>query len=135
MKKIEYDSPVHVGFNILEISKFNRYDVFYYVLQPSPKDLQLHYMDHYMDTDSFVLNFSEGNVPDEHMDLSNLEAPIETNSKVSGRFKYELGNRIIEEFIALSPKTYSFKDYPKNNKEKGTKNCKEMLNMKSIIMH
>ena len=104
MKKIEYDSPVHVGVNIL--SKFNMYDVFYYVLQPSPKDLQLHYMDHYMDIDSFVLNFSEGNVPDEHMDLSNLEAPIEINNKVPGKFKHELGSRILEEFIALSPKIY-----------------------------
>ena len=26
-------------------------------------------------------------------------------------------------FIALSPKTYSFKDYPKKIKEKGIKNC------------
>ena len=35
-----------------------------------------------------------------------------------------MGSRIIEEFIALSPKTYGFKDYhPKNIKEKGIKNC------------
>ena len=34
---------------------------------------------------------------------------------------HELGTRIIEEFIALSPKTYSFKNYPKNTKEKGIK--------------
>ena len=30
-------------------------------------------------------------------------------------------SRFIEEFIALSPKTYSFKIYPKNTKEKGIK--------------
>ena len=53
------------------------YDVFYNILQPSPKDLQLHYMD----TDSFVLSFSEGNVNNEHMDLSNLDCPIKTNNK------------------------------------------------------
>ena len=76
-----------------------------------------------MDTDSFVLNCSEGNVPDEHMDLSNLEKPIKTNNKVPGKFKHELGSRIIDEFIALTPKTYSFKDCPKNTKEKGIKNC------------
>ena len=40
------------------------------------------YRAHYMDTDSFVLSFSEGYVPDEHMDLSKLEAPIKTNNKV-----------------------------------------------------
>ena len=59
-KKIEYDSPVYVGVTILEWSKLHMYDVFYNILQPSLKHLQLHYMD----TDSFVLNFSEGKVPD-----------------------------------------------------------------------
>ena len=39
-----------------------------------------------------------------------------------GKFKYALGSRIIEEFIALSPKTYSFKDYPNKTKEKVIKN-------------
>ena len=62
------------------------YDVFYNTRQPSLKDLHLHYMD----TDSFVLRFSEGNVNNKHMDLSNLDsrsefrdAPIKTNNKVS----------------------------------------------------
>ena len=93
------------------------YDVFYNFLQPSLKDLTLHYMDR----DSFVLSYSESKVSDEHMDLSNLYIPIKTNNKVPGKFKHELGSRIIEEFIALSPKTYSFKNYPKNTKEKGIK--------------
>ena len=101
------------------------YDVFYNILQPSLKDLTLHYMD----TDSFVLSYSEGKVSDEHMDLSNLDPPtssargksIKTNDKVPGNFKHELGSKVIEQFLALSPKTYSFKNYPKNNKEKGIK--------------
>ena len=41
------------------------YDVFYNILKPSLKDLTLHYMD----TDSFVLSYSEVKVTDEHMDL------------------------------------------------------------------
>ena len=60
-----------------------------------------------MDNDSFVLRFSGGNVDNEHMDLSNLDPPIKTNNKVPGKFKHELGRRIITEFIPLSPKTYS----------------------------
>ena len=116
-KKVEYDSPLYVGVTILELSKLHMYDVFYSILQPSLKDLQLHYVD----TDSFVLSYSEGKVSDEHMDLSNLDTPVKTNNKVPGKFKHELGSRIIEEFIALSPKTYSFKNYPKNIKEKGIK--------------
>ena len=94
------------------------YDVFYNILQPSRKDLQLHYMD----TDSFVLSFSKGNVDNEHMDLSNLEPPIKTNKKVPGKFKHEMGSRTIEEFVALTPKTFSFEDYPNKIKEKGIKN-------------
>ena len=117
-KKIEYSSPVYVGVTILELSKLHMFDVFYNILQPSLKDLTLHYMD----TDSFVLSYCDGKVSDEHMDLSNLDIPIKTNNKIPGRFKHEqLRSRIIEEFIALSPKTYSFKNYPKNTKEKGIK--------------
>ena len=74
-----------------------------------------------MDTDSFVLNYSEGKVSDEHMDLSNLDRPMKTNNEIPGKLKHELGSRVIEEFIALSPKTFSFKNYPKNTKEKGIK--------------
>ena len=118
-KKTEYDSQVYVGVTILELSKLHTHDVFYNTLQLFLKDLQLHCMD----TDSFVLSFTEGNVPEQHMDLSNLDTPIKTNNKFPAKFKHELGSRIIEEFIALSPKTYSFKDYPKNTKEKGIKNC------------
>ena len=95
------------------------YEVFYNILQPSLKDLQLHYMD----TDSFVLSFSEGNVDNEHMDLSNLEPSIKTNNKVPGKFKHEIGSRIIEEFVALTPKLSSFKDYPNKTKGKGIKDC------------
>ena len=116
-KKIEYSSPVYIGVTILELSKLHMFDVFYNILQPSLKDLTLHFMD----TDSFVLSKSEGKISDEHMDLSNLDIPIKTNNKVPGKFMHELGTRIIEEFIALSPKTYSFKNYPKNTKEKGIK--------------
>ena len=90
-KKIEYDFPVYVGVTILELSELHLYDVFYNILQPSLKDLQLDYMD----TDSFVLSYTEGKVSDEHMELSNLDPrsggfpdpPIKTNKKVPGKFK------------------------------------------------
>ena len=93
------------------------YNVFYNILQPSLKDLTLHFMD----TDSFVLSYSEGCVDYEHMDLSNLEPPIKTKNKVPGKFKHELGSKIIEEFVVLTPKTYSFKNCANKIKEKGVK--------------
>ena len=40
-----------------------------------------------MDTDSFVLSYTEGNVVDEHMDLTNLDIPIRTNNRIPGNFK------------------------------------------------
>ena len=84
-KKIEYDSPVYVGVTVLELSKLHMYYLFYNILQPSLKDLTLHYTD----TDSFVLSYSEGGVDNEHMDLSNLEPPTKTNNKVPDKFKHE----------------------------------------------
>ena len=111
------NSPVYVGVTILELSKLHMFDVFYNILQQSLKDLTLHYMD----TESFVFSYSEGKVIDEHMDLSNLDIPIKTNNKVPVKFMHELGSRIIDEFIALSPKTYCSKNYPKNTKENGIK--------------
>ena len=58
-----------------------------------------------MDTDSFILSYTEGNVDNENMDLSNLEPPIKTNNRVPGNFKHEMGSNIIDEFVALTPKT------------------------------
>ena len=60
-----------------------------------------------MVTNSFVFSFSEGNVDDKYMDLSNLDTPIKTNTKVPVKFKHELASREIEEFIVFKPKTYS----------------------------
>ena len=65
---------------------------------------------HYMDTDSFVLSLSDGDVDNEHMDLSNLYKPIKTNNKIPGKFKHELGSKVIEEFVVIKPKTYSMKN-------------------------
>ena len=57
------------------------------------------------------------------MDLKNFEQPFKTNNKIPGKFKHEFGSRIIEEFLALSPNTYGFKDYSNKNQEKGIKSC------------
>ena len=105
-KEIQYDKPIYLGSTVLDLSKLHIYKFFYNVLNPAFKDLMLHYMD----TDSFVLSFSEGNVYNEHMDLSNLDKPIKTNNKIPGKFKHELGIKVIEEFVVLKPKTYSIKN-------------------------
>ena len=72
------------------------------------------------------------------MDLHNLDPrsgfpdiPIKTNKKDPGKFKLELGSRIIEEFIVFKPKTSSIKN--NGAKEKGIKK-KVMESTRNIIM-
>ena len=112
-KEIQYDKPIYLGCTVLELSKLYMYKFFYDVLKPSLEDINLHYMD------SFILSYSRGNVDNEHMDLSNLDIPIKTNNKVPGKFKHELGSKILEKFTVLKPKTYSIKNY--GAKEKAIK--------------
>ena len=99
----------------MELSELHMYKFYYDVLKPSLEDINLHYMD----TDSFILSYSRGNVDNEHMDLSNPDIPIKTNNEIPGKFKHELGSKIIEEFIVLKRKTYSIKNC--GAKEKGIK--------------
>ena len=99
----------------MELSKLHMYKFYYDVLEPSVEDISLHYMD----TDSFILRFTKGNVDNGHMDLFNLDNPIRTNNTVPGKFKHKLGSKILEEFIVIKPKTYSIKNY--GAKEKGIK--------------
>ena len=54
-----------------------------------------------MDTDSFIISCSKGNIPDGHMNISNLDIPFKNNIEVQkyGKFKYEFGSRILDECI------------------------------------
>ena len=62
-------------------------------------------------------------------DTSNYEVdrplPTGENKKIIGLMKDELGGRIIREFVALKPKTYSYltDDCKEDKKAKGTKKC------------
>ena len=92
----------------------------------------------YTDSDSFIIYIK---TEDFFEDISNdvekwfdasyynkkdkIPLPIGKNKKVPGLFKDELGGKIIIEFVALRPKTYSYLDDNCNeHKEaKGTKKC------------
>ena len=89
-----------------------------------------------MDTDSFIIHiktedFSKDIVDDvkKGYDTSNYEVekplPKGINKKVIGLMKDELGGKIITEFVALRPKTYSYStdDDKSAKKAKGTKKC------------
>ena len=90
----------------------------------------------YMDTDSFITHIKTedfykdiaGDV-EKRFDTSNYEMnrplPIGKNEKVIGLMKDELGGKIMTEFVALRPKTYSYltDDCEEDEKAIGTKKC------------
>ena len=109
------------------------YEFWYNYIQPKyPSNTKLCYMD----TDSFIIRIkTEGFYEDiahdvkKWFDTSNYEVdrllPRSMNKKVIGLMKDELGGKIMTEFVALRPKTYSYlmDDDSSKKKVKGTKKC------------
>ena len=89
-----------------------------------------------MDTDSFIMHIKTEDFykdiaddVEKRFDTSNYEVdrplPTGKNKKVIGLMKDELGGKIMTEFVALRPKTYSYltDDFEEDKKAKGTKKC------------
>ena len=131
--KVKMNKPIYLGLPILEISKITMYEFWYdYVRSKYGNKARLCYTD----TDSFVINIKTNDFYkdiaqdiQQRFDTSNYSfdrpLPIGINKKVIGLMKDELGGDIITEFIALRPKTYSYKtdDFIELKKAKGTKKC------------
>ena len=132
--KVKMNKPIYLGFSIFEISKILMYE-FWYNYYKKPKygnNIKLCYMD----TDSFIMSIKTedfykdiANDVGKRFDTSNYEVdrplPTGKNKKVIGLMKDELGGRVITEFVALRPKTYSYvtNDCKEDKKAKGTKKC------------
>ena len=140
MRKTEVfmDKPIAVEQAILDISKTLMYEFWYDYLKPKYQDnIKLCYMD----TDSFILQiqaddfFKDINIDvNKWFDTSNYDKndnrPLEIgkNEKVIGKFKDELGGKILTEFVALRAKTYAYVQLnddklEEHKKAKGTKKC------------
>ena len=114
--KVKVNKPIYLGLPILEISELLMYEFCYDYMKPKYGDnVKLCYMD----TDSFIMNIKTedfykdiANDVEKRSDTSNYECdrplPTGKNKKVIGLMKDELGGRIITEFVALRPKTYSY---------------------------
>ena len=89
-----------------------------------------------MDTNSFVINIETDDFykdiaddVDKWFDTSNFDKNdnrlLESGRKVIGKFKDELGGKIMTEFCALRAKEYAYKldDDTEKKKAKGTKKC------------
>ena len=131
--KVKMNKPIYLGLSILEISKILMHEFSYDYIKPN-------YSDNaklcYTDTDSFIIHIKTENFykdiandVEKRFDTSNYEVnrPLSTgkNKKVIEIMKDELGGRIITEFVALRPKTYSYitDDCKKDKKAKETKKC------------
>ena len=135
MKKanVKMSKPIYLGLSILEISKILMYEFWYgYVKQKYGDNVKLRYID----TDSFIMHIKTEDFykdiaddVEKRCDTSNYEVyrPLSTgkNKKVIGKMKDELGGKIMTEFVALRPKTYSYltDDCKEDKKTKGTKKC------------
>ena len=131
--KVKMNKPIYLGLSILDISKLLMYEFWYDYMKPKYDDnVKLCYMD----TDSFVMNIKTkdfykdiANDVEDRFDTSNYEVnrplPTGKNKKVIGLMKDELGGKVITEFVALRPKTYSYltDDCKEDKKAKGTKKC------------
>ena len=125
--KVVMNKPVYLGQAILDLSKIIMYEFHYdYMVPKYGKKLDLCYMD----TDSLIYNIETGDFYKDIADdvparfdtsgyLSNRPLPIGLNNKVIGLMKDELGGEIMEEFVTLRPKMYSYK-----TSEKESKKCK-----------
>ena len=130
--KVKMNKPIYLGLSILEISKILMYEFWYDYMKPKYNDnVRLCYMD----TDSFIMNIKTN---DFYKDISDdVECKFDTlnyevkrplpigKKKIIGLRKDELGGKIIIEFIALRPTTYSYlTDNNKiDKKAKVTKKC------------
>ena len=134
MKKtnVKMNKPIYLGLSILEVSKILMYEFWYDYIKLSYDDnVKLCYMD----TDSFIICIKTEDFyndiaddVDKRFDTSNYEVdrplPEGKKKKVIGLMKDELGGKIMTEFVALRPKTYSYliDDCKEDKKAKGTKN-------------
>ena len=75
-----------------------------------------------MDKDSFIINIRQ-KISKKRFDTSNYEVnrplPTGKNKNVIGLMKDELGGKIMTEFAALRPKTYSYLMDNGNSDKKG----------------
>ena len=130
--KVKMNKPLYLGLSILEISKTLMYEFWYDYIKPKYQgNIKLCYMD----TDSFIIYIKTEDVyenmandVEKRFDTSNYKVnrplPTGKNKKVIGLMKDELGGKIMIEFAAFRPKTYSYlvDDSNSDKKTKGTKN-------------
>ena len=142
--QIVMNKPVYLGLTILDLNKILIYDFWYnYIISKYGEKGKLCYMV----TASFIVHIKTEDIykdiaedVETRFGTSNYEIdrplPMRKNKKVIGLMKDELSGKIMEKFVGLRPKTYSYlKDnIDKSEKVKGKEICviKNPLNFRII---
>ena len=125
------NKSVYLGLSILEISKIVMYEIWYDYVKPKyGEKAKLCFMN----TDSFIIFLKAEDIyvdiakeVETRFDISNYELDRSLakgeNKTVIGLMRGDLGEKIMVEFTALRPKTYSYltDDNDENRKSKSTK--------------
>ena len=139
--KLKFNKPVYCGMAILDISKTLIYDFHCgYILPKYGKNQKLLFTDtdslcYEIQTEDFFKDISED--VEDYFDTSNFPKDhpsgiqVKKNKKVPGMMKDEAGGKIIEEFVGLRAKLYSYKMF-KGKEEKKCKGIKKSVIKKNI---
>ena len=138
--KLVFNKPVYCGMSILDLSKTMIYDFHYnYIIPKFGKKQKLLFTDtdslcYEIETEDFFADIA-GDVK-ELFDTSNFDKNHPSgiqgkNKKVPGMMKDEAGGKIIEEFVGLRAKLYSYKMF-EGKEEKKCKGIKKVVVKKQI---
>ena len=138
--KLVFNKPVYCGMSILDLSKTLIYDFHYnYIIPKFGKKQKLLFTDtdslcYEIETDDFFADIADD--VEEMFDTSNFEKNHPSgiqgkNKKVPGMMKDEAGGKIIEEFVGLRAKLYSYKMF-EGKEEKKCKGIKKVVIKKQI---
>ena len=117
-KTVKMNKPFYLGLSILQISKTLMYEFWYYYIK---RNYQKNAKLCYMDTNSFIIHIKSENVDEDiandvkkWFDTPNYSEddkrplPRDMNKKVNGLIKDKFGGKIMIEFVAVRPKTFSY---------------------------
>ena len=138
--KLVFNKPVYCGMSILDLSKTMIYDFHYnYIIPKFGKKQKLLFTDtdslcYEIETEDFFADIA-GDVK-QLFDTSNFDKNHPSgiqgkNKKVPGMMKDEAGGKIIEEFVGLRSKLYSYKMF-EGKEEKKCKGIKKVVVKKQI---
>ncbi|KAG1677003.1 hypothetical protein GQR58_014046 [Nymphon striatum] len=139
--KLVFNKPVYLGLCILDLSKTLMYDFHYnYIKKKYGEKAKLLFTDtdslaYEIETEDFYKDisndvskiFDTSNFPKDHP--SGIETGV--NKKVVGMFKDEAGGKIIDQFVGLRAKLYSYKMF-EGVEEKKCKGVKRSVVKKNI---